>query len=68
MLGEMFLGLWFIHFAKKKGWELLSSAAAARAHNHGNWSSVWARLEEEETNSATQECSEWPVDDHSRVN
>jgi hypothetical protein len=52
-LGEMFLGLWLIHFAKKKEWELLSLAAAACAYNHGSWSSVWARLEEEETNSAT---------------
>jgi hypothetical protein len=57
-LGEMFLGLGLIHFFKKKGWELLSLAAAMRVHIHGSWISVWARLEEEERNLTTQECSE----------
>jgi hypothetical protein len=52
-------------FAKKNGCDLLSVAVAARAHRHGCWSSVSTRLEGEKRNLATQECSEWPADDHS---
>jgi hypothetical protein len=59
---KMILGRSCTRFAKKKGCELLSSAAAAGAHNHGSWSSVPAWLEEEEGNLATQKHSEWPAD------
>jgi hypothetical protein len=41
------------------------SAVATCAHNHGSWSLVWPRLEEEERNLATQRCSMWSTDDHS---
>jgi hypothetical protein len=51
-----------------KNRELLGSTAAARAHNHGSWSLVWARLEEEERNLATQKCSEWAAGVHSWIN
>jgi hypothetical protein len=55
-----------IHLSWKK-WERLGSTAA-RAHSHGSWSLVWARLEEEERNLATQKCSEWAAGVHSWIN
>jgi hypothetical protein len=57
-----------MHPLELKKRKLLGSTAAARAHNHGSWSLVWARLEEEERNLATQKCSEWAAGVHSWIN